>query len=72
MMIVPLILAAAAGVAAGPAVERPGPQIASAGARAEILRPAIVRQASGPQQLSRDAPQPRVVRRDGRVLVEFQ
>lgn len=72
MMIVPLILAATASVAAGAAAEGRGAQVASATVRAEILRPAIVRQTGGLLEPTPDAPRPRIVRRDGLVLIEFQ
>jgi len=64
-----LILASAA--AAGGASGGQGVQIVSATARAEIVRPAIVRQASGFEARS-DAPAPQISRRGRTILVEFQ
>jgi hypothetical protein len=48
-----------------------GAEILSAEVRAEIVRPAIVRQASGLEP-QRDAPSAQVSRRGRTVLVEFQ
>ena len=48
-----------------------GAEILSAEVRAEIVRPAIVRQASGLEQ-QRDAPSAQLSRRGGTILVEFQ
>ena len=63
-----LAVAAAAG---GPSPGGQGVEILSAEVRAEIVRPAIVRQASG-LELQRDAPAPQISRRGEAILVEFQ
>ena len=63
-----LAVAAAAG---GPWPGGQGVEILSTEVRAEIVRPAIVRQASGLEP-GRDAPAPQISRRDGTILVEFQ
>ena len=49
-----------------------GVEIASARVAVEIVRPAVVRQDSGWQDIARDAPRPQITRHDGVVLVEFQ
>ena len=69
-----LIIAAAPSTAGadGDRVEPRGVQIASAQVQARILRPAIVRQASGPRLEGRDGPAPQISRRGGTVLVEYQ
>jgi hypothetical protein len=63
-----LILAAATASAPPPA---PGVQLASAEARATIVKPAVVRQASGVQH-DPDGPVPQVTRRGPTILVEFE
>ena len=65
-----LILAAAA-TAYGASPGGQGVQILGAEVRAEIVRPAIVRQASGLEQ-RHDAPAPQISRRGATILVEFQ
>lgn len=50
----------------------PGVELASAQARAAILRPAIVRQRSGWEDRATAAPRPQVNRRDGTTLIEFE
>lgn len=65
-----LILAAAA-TAGGSGSGGQGVQIVSAQVQAEILRPAIVRQASGLEE-RRDAPASQISRRGRTILVEFQ
>lgn len=65
-----LILAAAA-TAGGASPGGRGVEILSAEVRAEILRPAIVRQASGLEQRL-DAPSAQTSRRGRTILVEFQ
>ena len=65
-----LVLAAAA-TAGGASPGGQGVEILSAEVRAEIVRPAIVRQASGLEQ-QRDAPTAQINRRGGTILVEFQ
>ena len=65
-----LILAAA--VTAGAASPGGhGVEVLSAEVRAEIVRPAILRQASGLEQRS-DAPSAQISRRGRAILVEFQ
>jgi hypothetical protein len=65
-----LFLATAA--TAGPAShDGHGVEILSAEVRAEIIRPAIVRQASGLEQRG-GAPAPQLSRRGSTILVEFQ
>ena len=49
-----------------------GVQIAVAQVQARILQPAIVRQATGPDQADRRAPAPQISRRGRTVLVEYQ
>jgi hypothetical protein len=65
-----LILAASAATGAGSSAGQ-GVEILSAQVRAEIVRPAIVRQASGLEQ-GREMPAPQISRRGGTVLIEFQ
>jgi len=65
-----LVLAAAA-TAGGALPGAQGVEILSADVRAEIVRPAIVRQVSG-LEAQRDAPSAQVSRRGGAILVEFQ
>lgn len=65
-----LILAAAAS-AASPPEPGTGALLASAQVQVVIVKAAIVRQATGVEQL-RDAPAPQLTRRDGAVLVEYQ
>ena len=65
-----LALAAAAASGGGDAGTH-GAQVETARVRAEIVRPAIVRQASGWQE-STDAPRPQVTRGARTILVEFQ
>ena len=73
MLVVPLILAASAGPAEPPAPPSSGgAQIASAQVTAKILRAAVVRQSDGLQPLSNDVPRPRLTRRDGQLLIEFE
>ena len=62
---------AAAGTAGGSSHDGHGVEILSAEVRAEIVRPAIVRQASGFEP-RRDAPAPQISRRGRTILVEFQ
>lgn len=62
---------AAAVTAGGSSNDGHGVEILSAEVRAEIIRPAIVRQASGLEQL-RDAPASQISRRGSTILVEFQ
>lgn len=57
---------------AQPAAVPGGVELASAQVSAQILRPAIVRQGSGWERAAPDAPEPRIARRGGMVLVEFQ
>jgi hypothetical protein len=67
-----LILAAS--TASAPVPEGPGAggvQLASAPARATIVRAVVVRQASG-LQVDRDGPTPQISRSGRTVLVEFQ
>jgi hypothetical protein len=64
-----LILASAA--TAGGAPGGQGVQIVSAPVKAEIIRPAIVRQASG-LEARRDAPAPQISRRGRTIQIEFQ
>lgn len=68
-----LILAAATASAAPP--EAPsggsGVQLATAEARATIVKAVVVRQSSGLQE-DRDAPVPQISRRGGTILVEFE
>ena len=66
-----LVLAAAAAASGAPSPAGQGPEILSAEVRAQIVRPAIVRQASGLEQ-GRDMPAPQISRRGGTILVEFQ
>jgi hypothetical protein len=65
-----LFLATAA-TAGASSHEGHGVEILGAEVRAEIIRPAIVRQASGLEQ-RRDAPAPQLSRRGPTILVEFQ
>jgi hypothetical protein len=65
-----LILAAAA-TAGGHGSSGQGVQIVSAQVQVEILRPVIVRQASGLEERL-DAPSPQISRRGRTILVEFQ
>jgi len=65
-----LVLAAAVATGGGSSGGQ-GVEILSAEVRAEIVRPAIVRQASGLEH-GRDMPAPQISRRGGTVLVEFQ
>jgi hypothetical protein len=58
-------------VAATAGGDRLGVQLVSADVRAEIVRPAIVRQASGLEE-RRDAPAAQITRRGRTILVEFQ
>jgi len=68
LAILALAVAAASGSGDG---EARGAQLATAQVRAEIVRPAIVRQASGWQE-STDAPRPQITRGARTILVEFQ
>lgn len=70
MSIAALILALAA-PAASPPEPGSGAQLASAQVQVMIVKAAIVRQATGLEQV-RDAPAPQITRRDGAVLVEYQ
>jgi hypothetical protein len=65
-----IILAVAATSGGGQSDGR-GVQIASAQVQVEIVRPAIVRQASG-LEVDRDGPAPQISRRGRTILVEFQ
>ena len=65
------LLALAAAAAGGDRTEARGVEVEAAQVRAEIVQPAIVRQASGVQQ-DRDAPVPQITRRGRVILVEFQ
>jgi hypothetical protein len=65
-----LVLAAATATAPPPAPSG-GVQLATAEARATIVKPAVVRQASGLQQ-DPDAPVPQLTRRGPTILVEFE
>ena len=68
-----LVLAAAAALGAGGDRAEPrGVQSAVAQVQARILQPAIVRQATGPDQADRRAPAPQISRRGRTVLVEYQ
>jgi len=49
-----------------------GVELVSAQVRAEVLRPAIVRQDEGLQDAGTEAPRPQVSRRKGTVLIEFE
>ena len=73
MSLTALFFALAAAGAAAPASESTGrgAKVASAKVTVEILRPVIVRQASGIQE-RRDAPKPQVTRRARTVLYEFE
>ena len=66
-----LVLAAAAAASGAPSSAGQGPEILSAEVRAQIVRPAIVRQVSGLEP-RRDMPSAQVSRRGPTVLVEFQ
>ena len=68
-----LILAAAtASAAPAPAPQQGGGvQLVTAQARAVIIEPVIVRQASGPET-SRNGPAPQIKRRGREVFVEFE
>lgn len=65
------IAAAATTVGAVPAAQERGIQLAAAQVHAVILRPAIVRQASGVQE-DREGPAPQITRRGRTVLAEYQ
>jgi hypothetical protein len=65
-----LVLAAAA-AAGGASPGGRGVEVISAQVHVEIVRPAIVRQASGLEP-QRDAPAPQISRRGRTILVEFQ
>ena len=66
-----LVMLASAPSSAGPPAST-GVEIATARVTVEIVRPAIVRQDGGWQEVARDAPRPQITRRDGAVLVEYQ
>ena len=73
MSIVVLLALASAAVPAEP--ERAparGVELASAQVRAEVLRPAIVRQDEGLQDAGPESPRPQISRRQGTVLIEFE
>ena len=73
MTVSTLFLALAAASAGGESLPPPrGVEIASANATAVVLRSAIVRQRTGVQHGSDDAPQPQITRRGREVLVEYQ
>ena len=72
MLLAPLILAAAAGLAQAPPPASGGVQIAGAEARATIVRAAIVRQKDGLQAGDEDAPRPQLTRRGAQILIEFE
>ena len=68
-------LALAAAAASAPAQAAPparGVQLASAQVTVQILAPAIVRQASGPEAAGDRAPRHQLSRRGNTVLVEYQ
>lgn len=74
-LIIALLIVAVAPSTGGSERDRPEPrsvQIASAQVQVRILRPAIVRQTSGPRLEGRDGPAPQISRRGGTVLVEYQ
>ena len=66
-----LAVAAASQPAAPQAAPR-GVEMASAQVSATIVRPAIVRQQTGPERPRDDAPRPQITRRGAEILVEFQ
>lgn len=73
MTIAALLALATAAVSAEPGrAPTRGVDLASAQVRAEVLRPAIVRQADGLQDAGPEAPRPQVSRREGTVLIEFE
>ena len=55
-----------------PQAETRGAEVAAARVSAQVLRPVIVRQASGLEQPDADAPRPQTHRRTGRILIEFE
>jgi hypothetical protein len=66
-----VVLASAQSQAEPPATAR-GVEIATARVTVEIVRPAVVRQNGGWQEVARDAPRPQVTRHDEVILVEYQ
>jgi len=64
-------LLALASAAATPSLPS-GVELASAQARAEILRAVIVRQDGGLRDRGTNAPRPHVSRRGGTTLIEFE
>lgn len=73
MSIVALMVLASAAIPAEP--ERTparGVELVSAQVRAEVLRPAIVRQGEGLQEAEPEAPRPQIKRRERTVLIEFE
>ena len=71
MSVAALLLAAAVASAAPQPEPARGVEFAEARVQAVILKPAIVRQATG-LVVDADAPAPQITRRDGSVLVEYQ
>ena len=65
------LVAAAAATAGAPQAPGRGVQLATAEVSARIIRPAIVRQASGVEQ-DKDGPEPRITRHGRTILVEYQ
>ena len=66
-----LVVLASASSGAEPPVST-GVEIATARVAVEIVRPAVVRQNGGWQEVARDAPRPQVTRHDEVILVEYQ
>ena len=71
-MVVFLALASAAVSAEPEQAPARGVELASAQVRAEILRPAIVRQDEGLKDTGPEAPRSQVNRRKSTVLIEFE
>ncbi len=67
-----LLLAATTAAASEPPPAPRGVEVLAAEVAVQIVQPAIVRQASGPQLSDREAPAPQITRRGARVLVEYQ
>ena len=65
-----LLTLAAAAISAPPQPEH-GVQLAQAQVQVVILKAAVVRQGSGPE-IAEGAPVPQIIRRGGRILVEYQ
>ena len=67
-----VVLASAQSQAEPPGATARGVEIATARVTIEIVRPAIVRQNGGWQEVARDAPRPQITRHGDSVLVEYQ